>query len=89
MGSRCSAHRVGKRENNKSDQKKEDAPTKEESQGNSSPLIQPYLQGVGNIVKETGEEPLCRHGEEISWKNDCSENSSAHDYATAEVNTLR
>ncbi|XP_026016909.1 NLR family CARD domain-containing protein 3-like isoform X1 [Astatotilapia calliptera] len=87
MGSQCSTHRRGQRQNNKSDQKKKVVCSTEESGANSSLLRRPSVQGLGTALKEA-EEHLSRHAEETSGKNNCSENSSAHDCATAEGNTF-
>ncbi|XP_019213604.1 NACHT, LRR and PYD domains-containing protein 12 isoform X1 [Oreochromis niloticus] len=85
MGSQCSTHKRGQRQNNKSDQKKEVVCSTEESGANSSLLRRPSLQGLGTALKEA-EEHLSRNAEETFGKNNCSEKSSAHD--CAEVNTL-
>ncbi|XP_039467040.1 NLR family CARD domain-containing protein 3-like isoform X2 [Oreochromis aureus] len=85
MGSQCSTHKRGQRQNNKSDQKKEVVCSTEESGANSSLLRRPSLQGLGTALKEAGDH-LSRHAEETFGKNNCSEKSSAHD--CAEVNTL-
>ncbi|XP_039861874.1 NLR family CARD domain-containing protein 3-like isoform X3 [Simochromis diagramma] len=87
MGSQCSTHRRGQRQNKKSDQKKKVVCSTEESGANYSLLRRPSVQGLRTALKEA-EEHLSRHAEETSGKNNCSENSSAHDCATAEGNTF-
>ncbi|XP_063327577.1 NACHT, LRR and PYD domains-containing protein 12-like isoform X3 [Pelmatolapia mariae] len=80
MGSLWSAHCCAKKEENSCEQ--DNISTAEKSEESS--LLPVGQQRGGNTVNETWEEPSCTHAQEISGKNDCSENNND----TAELSAL-